>query len=161
MKTLSLFSVLLFTLAITVGVTSCGPKDLNIQKTIQTTLSAMPEAANVAVTVIDGEATLTGNVTDDATKAIVESSVAGIKNVKSVVNNLEIVAPAPDFTELDSIITSNLIDALKDHPTVSATVKEGVITLTGDIKKNNLPALMQKLSALNPVKIDNTSLTVK
>ncbi|MFA6702924.1 MAG: BON domain-containing protein [Dysgonamonadaceae bacterium] len=141
--------------------TSCGPKDLDIQKTVQTNLSAMPEAVNVAVTVIDGEVTLTGNVTDDATKAIVESSVAGIKNVKSVVNNLEIVAPTPDFTELDSIITSSLTDALKDHSTVSATVKEGVITLTGDIKKTELPILMQKLSALNPVKIDNTSLTVK
>lgn len=159
MKTLSVFSVLLFALA--VCMTSCGPKDLDIQKTVQTNLSAMPEAVNVAVTVIDGEVTLTGNVTDDATKAIVESSVAGIKNVKSVVNNLEIVAPAPDFTELDSIITSSLTDALKDHSTVSATVKEGVITLTGDIKKTELPILMQKLSALNPVKIDNTSLTVK
>ncbi|MFA6838969.1 MAG: BON domain-containing protein [Dysgonamonadaceae bacterium] len=159
MKTLSVFSVLLFALA--VCMTSCGPKDLDIQKTVQTNLSAMPEAVNVAVTVIDGEVTLTGNVTDDATKAIVESSVAGIKNVKSVVNNLEIVAPTPDFTELDSIITSSLTDALKDHSTVSATVKEGVITLTGDIKKTELPILMQKLSALNPVKIDNTSLTVK
>jgi len=159
MKTLSVFSVLLFALA--VCMTSCGPKDLDIQKTVQTNLSAMPEAVNVTVTVIDGEVTLTGNVTDDATKAIVESSVAGIKNVKSVVNNLEIVAPTPDFTELDSIITSSLTDALKDHSTVSATVKEGVITLTGDIKKTELPILMQKLSALNPVKIDNTSLTVK
>jgi hypothetical protein len=35
-----------------------------------------------------------------------------------------------------------------------------VITLTGEIKKADLPKLLQKISALKPVKIDN-QLTVK
>jgi hypothetical protein len=46
-------------------------------------------------------------------------------------------------------------DVLKDNPTVVAAVKEGVISLTGEIKKSDLPKLLQKVSALKPVKIDN------
>jgi hyperosmotically inducible protein len=39
-------------------------------------------------------------------------------------------------------------------------VKDGVVTLTGEINKTDLPRVMQALSALNPKKIDNKA-TVK
>ena len=81
-----------------------------------------------------------------------------MKDVKSVVNNITIAAPL--VNAVDSALQTALVDALKDHGTVSATVLDGVITLTGEIKKADLPKLLQKISALKPVKIDN-QLTVK
>ena len=43
---------------------------------------------------------------------------------------------------------------------MKADVKDGVVTLTGEIKKASLPKLMQSLMALKPKKVDN-KLTVK
>jgi osmotically-inducible protein OsmY len=116
--------------------------------------------AGVTVTVADKVATLTGTVAVDSVKALAETTVAGVKNIKSVVNELEVVPPAPDYTELDATINAALADALKDHSKVTAEVKDGVITLSGNIAEKELPTLMQKLNALNPVQIVN-NLTVK
>jgi len=80
--------------------------------------------------------------------------------VTSVVNQLEVVPPAPDYTALDAAINAGLADALKDHATVTATVQDGIITLTGEIKEKDLPVLMEKLNALNPEQVVN-NLTIK
>ncbi len=123
-------------------------------------MAANPDLAGVTVTVVKQVATLTGTVADDSMKAYAESTVAGVENVKSVVNQLEVVPPAPDYTALDAAINAAMADVLKDYKAVSATVQDGKITLTGDIKEKDLPALMEKLNALNPVEIVN-NLTVK
>ena len=119
-----------------------------------------PALAGVVVTVQEQVATLTGIVEDDAAKAVAESAVTAVENVKSVVNQIEVVPPAPDYTELDAAINAALADALKDHAKVTAAVQEGVITLTGEIREKELPTLMEKLNALNPVQIVN-NLTIK
>lgn len=46
-------------------------------------------------------------------------------------------------------------DATKDFPGVTATVDQGVITLTGNINRDRLPKLMMALNALHPKKINN------
>jgi osmotically-inducible protein OsmY len=89
-----------------------------------------------------------------------ESAVAAVENVKSVVNQIQVIPPAPDYTELDAAINAALADALKDHANVTATVQDGVITLNGEIRERDLPTLMEKMNALNPVQIVN-NLTVK
>ena len=119
-----------------------------------------PALAGVVVTVQEQVATLTGIVEDDAAKAVAESAVTAVENVKSVVNQIEVVPPAPDYTELDAAINAALADALKDHAKVTAAVQDGVITLTGEIREKELPTLMEKLNALNPVQIVN-NLTIK
>ena len=83
-----------------------------------------------------------------------------VENVKSVINQIEVVPPAPDYTSLDESINAALADAIKEYKTVTASVKEGIITLKGDIKENELPALKEKLNALNPVQIVDST-TVK
>ncbi|MDD3787259.1 MAG: BON domain-containing protein [Petrimonas sp.] len=161
MKTFRLLSVFTLILALGVSVSSCKKvSDADLQKNAQTVLATMPDAAGVTVSVADQVATLTGTVKDDATKAYVESAVAGVEKIKSVVNNLEVVPPAPDYAALDAAINTGLTDALKDHPKVQATVQDGVITLTGEVKQSELETIMQKLSALNPVQIINNA-TVK
>lgn len=161
MKAFRLISLITLILALGIGATSCkGVNDADLQKAAQETLTANPDLAGVIVTVQDQVATLTGVVMDDATKAYAESTVAGMENVKSVVNLIDVVPPAPDFTALDASINAALADALKDHETVAATVQDGVITLSGEIRERDLPVLMEKLNALNPEQIVN-NLTVK
>lgn len=161
MKAFRFMTAITLILALVMSVASCKKvNDADVQKTAQEVLMADPALAGVVVTVQEQVATLTGIVEDEAAKAAAESAVAAVENVKSVVNQIEVVPPAPDYSELDAAINAALADAMKDHATVTATVENGVITLTGEIRERDLPTLMQKLNALNPVQIVN-NLTVK
>ncbi|HOO96088.1 MAG TPA: BON domain-containing protein [Proteiniphilum sp.] len=161
MKAFRFMTAITLILALGMSVASCKKvNDADVQKTAQEVLMADPALAGVVVTVQEQVATLTGIVEDEAAKAAAESAVAAVENVKSVVNHIEVVPPAPDYSELDAAINAALADAMKDHATVTAAVENGVITLTGEIRERDLPTLMQKLNALNPVQIVN-NLTVK
>lgn len=159
MKMTKVFLALL--VAGTVSFVSCKPKDTDVKASVDKVLVINPDYSNAVVTVTDGVATLTGEVKDDATKAALEASVKNVKGVKSVVNNTVVPAPvAPPVIAADDPLTAAVKDATKDYPGVMATVKDGVISLTGTIEKSKLVKLMQALNGLNPKSIDN-KLTVK
>ncbi|WP_394775151.1 BON domain-containing protein [Flavobacterium sp.] len=149
-------------MGLAISLVACGPKDADIQKEISAKLSSTPE---VQVSVQDGVATISGICKDDALKQNVESSIKEIKGVKSVVNNCQIVAPeetaaaaviiSPD-TELDKAV-HKVVDTYKG---VSVTVVGGVVTLSGEIKKSQLPNLIKSIQELKPKKVDN-KLTIK
>ncbi|WP_433812644.1 BON domain-containing protein [Flavobacterium johnsoniae] len=141
---------------------ACGPKDADIQKEIIAKLSGLP---GVSVTVEKGVATISGTCKDDAFKQSAESIVKGIKGVKSVVNNCEIPAPepvtaAPVTINPDTVLTTSVNGIVKTYSGVSAAVKDGVVTLTGDIKRSQLPALIKSVQELKPKKVEN-KLTIK
>lgn len=136
----------------------CAPKDGDIQTAVKA-----KEAAEVSVAVTKGEVTLTGEVADEAEKAKAETIAKAEKGVKSVINNLTIkpvLSSVPVVIADDSTLIKNVADAAKDFPTVQTSVKDGVVTLKGEISKSSLVKLMQQLSVLKPKKIDN-QLTVK
>ena len=161
MRTRKLMSMLTLVLLLGAGLVACdNVKDSDLESKAMEIMATNPEAVNVDVTVVDKVATLSGSVADDATKSFVESSVLGVKGIKSAINNIMVVPPAPDFTEMNAALNAALPDALKDHPTVVAVVNEGVITLTGEVKEKDLPMIMEKVSALNPAGVQN-NLTVK
>ncbi|MDD2512913.1 MAG: BON domain-containing protein [Proteiniphilum sp.] len=161
MKAFRFMTAVTLVLALGLSATSCKKvNDADVQKAAQEAIATNPALDGVVVTVTEQVATLTGIVENDTAKTNAESAVAAVENVKSVVNQIEVVPPAPDYTALDATINAAMADALKDYKAVSAAVQDGVITLTGDIKEKELPALMEKLNALNPVKIVN-NLTVK
>jgi osmotically-inducible protein OsmY len=161
MKTFRFMTAITLILALGMSVASCKKvNDADVQKAAQEALATDPALDGVVVTVQEQVATLTGIVEDDAAKTAAESAVAAVENVKSVVNRIDVVPSAPDYSELDATINAALADALKDYKTVTATVQDGVITLTGEIKERDLPTLMEKLNALNPVEIVN-NLSVK
>lgn len=60
----------------------------------------------------------------------------------------------------DETLRNGLTDATKDFPGVTATVNNGEVTLTGKIKRDRLPTLMQSVNALNPKKVNN-NLTIE
>ncbi len=143
---------------------SCKPKDSDIQAKITEKFTATPELAGASATVTDGVATLTGEVKDDAAKAEAESTAKEIKGVKSVINNCSVTPPppppAPVVINADSTLMQGVTDATKDFPDVKTDIKDGVITLTGSIKRDNLRTLMMSLNSLKPKKIEN-KLTIK
>jgi hypothetical protein len=69
---------------------------------------------------------------------------------------------APQTTSPVTTITDDkLKDAIKDYPNVTAALNNsGEVTLTGSIKRDELPALMQRVQALNPTKVNN-NLSIK
>lgn len=88
------------------------------------------------------------------------------KDKKEDVNEVETVdtmtapAPAPVVIASDSALETGVRDAVKDYPEVTATVNNGEVTLTGTIKRDRLPNLMQSVQSLNPKKVNN-NLTVQ
>jgi hypothetical protein len=68
------------------------------------------------------------------------------------------VKKMPDTTVIisaDDSLKSMITDATKDFPGVTATVDQGVITLTGNITRDKLPKLMMAVNALHPKKVNN------
>ncbi len=142
--------------------TGCSPKDADIKTAIEEKIKASGASADVK----DGVATLTGEVKDDDTKTMAEKEAHDVKGVKSVINNITVTPPPPPpappvVVTADDPLKQSVTDATKDYPTVKAEVKDGVITLTGDIKKDDLKKLMPRLQSLKPKKVESKQLTVK
>ncbi len=66
---------------------------------------------------------------------------------------------APVEVSSDEALRSGVKDATKDYPTVTATVENGVVTLTGTLERSKLQDLMQSINSLNPKKV-NQQLTL-
>ena len=160
MKT-KLLSMLTLVFLLGVGLTACNNvKDSDLEAKAIEVLATMPDADNIDVTVTDKVATLSGSVEEESTKSAIETSIKGIQGIETVVSNIMVTPPAPDYTEMDASLREALVDALKDHPSVMAEVRDGVIILTGEVKEKHLPMVMEKVMALNPLKVEN-NLTVK
>ena len=140
---------------------SCSPKDSDVQSKITEKFAATPELSGATATVDKGVATLSGELKDEAARTEAENAAKDVKGVKSVVNNTTVMAPPPPPpAPVTSDISQGVTDATKDFPTVTATVNGGEITLTGSLKRSDLPKLMQSLNSLKPTKINN-QLTLK
>ena len=62
---------------------------------------------------------------------------------------------APVEVSPDETLRNGVKDATKDFPTVTATVADGEVTLTGTLERSKLAGLMQSINSLNPKKVNN------
>lgn len=162
MKKIRLMSMLTLVLLLGGGLMACdNVKDSDLQMKAHEMIATNPDAAQVKVMVVDKVATLNGMVQNEEAKSAIVTTVKEVKGIKSVVDNITVVPPAPDYTDLDAALNAAMPDLLKDHPKVHAEVKDGVVTLTGELKEKQLPMLMEKVSALNPLKVENKITIVK
>ena len=150
----------------TVSFVSCKPKDADIQAAVEAKINAMPDMVKGAtVAVKDGVATLTGECKDEMCKAACDKAASEVKGVKSVVSNFTLAAPpvvfVPPVITADDPLTKSVADATKDYPGITATVKDGVISLTGPISADKWKKLKMALDGLHPKKVDGTGLTIK
>lgn len=154
-------SLIITAIVASIAITGCKPKDADVKAAVEKSVASVPELASTTVDVKEGVATLSGEVKDEAAKALAETTAKAVKGVTSVTNNLTVAAaPALIAVATDQVLVQAVKDAVKDLPTVVANVNDGVVTLTGEVKKAALPKLMMALNALKPKKIDN-KLTVK
>jgi hyperosmotically inducible periplasmic protein len=159
--------LLAVTIAATLGFVSCKPKDADIKAKIEEALKADPMMTGTVVEVKDGVATISGECKDDACKAMCEKTVAGIKGVKSVVNNCNVAAPPPPppapaslSTILDEATQQKVKDGLKDIKGVEVMFDGDKAVLSGEVTKANRMKIMQMLAAAK-VKSDVSKLTDK
>lgn len=141
------------------------PKDSDLEKAATEKIKAVTGMGTVSATVKDGVVTLNGESMDNTAKMACEDAVKAIPGVKQVVNNVTVApppAPAPEPVVIspDDALKNAVNDVLKAYNGVKGDVKDGIVTLTGNIKKAELATLMPLLHALKPKKIDN-KLTVK
>lgn len=143
------------------GMTSCKSQEKKDAE-LKTKVEAVTPGATVEVK--DGVATLNGTFPDEAARTAAETAAKGVEGVKSVVNNTTVTPPppppAPVVVNPDEALTTAATEAAKEYSGVVVNVKDGVVTLTGEIKKADLPKLMQTLNSIHPKKVDN-KLTVK
>lgn len=145
-------------LFISLSFISCGPKDGDITTSVDKVYTEN-SITGVTTSVKDGVATLSGEVENEAAKTKASELAKGVKGVKSVTNNLTI-RQAPVQISNDEPLRQGVTDATKDHPGVTASVNDGVITLTGNISRDKLAKLMQTINALQPKQVLN-QLTIK
>lgn len=136
-------------------------KDADIQAAIQ----ANAMVADFATTVKDGVVTISGEAKTEAEKTTAESTVRNIEGVKEVINNITIAAPppapAPVVISGDDQLNAGIADALKDFPTVKASAKDSVITVTGETSAANWKKIKIALDGLHPKKVDPKQLKIK
>lgn len=140
---------------------ACGPKDADIQKAIDEKMVAFP---GVEATVSKGVATITGTCKDEALKENVATALRSIRGVESVINNCELSAPEPEMAPVtvnsDATLTTSVNEVIKAYQGVSATIVDGVVTLSGTLSKDKVPTLIQSIQELQPKKVEN-KLTIK
>ncbi|MEP6779080.1 MAG: BON domain-containing protein [Gemmatimonadaceae bacterium] len=145
-----------------ISLAACGPKDADLKTAADAALAGTP---GVTVTVDKGVATISGQFANDAAKSAGETAVKAVKGISSVADNATVAPPppppAPVIISADDSLKMNVANALKDFSTVSADIKDGVVTLTGNIKKADLPKLMQAVNALHPKKVMNKTTITK
>jgi osmotically-inducible protein OsmY len=148
-------SLLFYVSALLISVTlfSCKPDDAKIQKQVETALTAIQ--STVTPVVKDGVVTLTGTVESEEAKAAAEAALKALKDVKSVVNNVEVKLPV--VINPDEVLTTTITSLLTagGFADVKAAVDSGVVTLTGDLKKADLQKVMQIANEAKPKQVIN------
>lgn len=150
-KILAIIAIAAFTFAMP----ACKGKvsDAELKTSVDAAIQADPTLSGVTAEIASGVATLSGSVADEAAKAAAETAAAGVKGVSSVVNNIVVAPPPPPVIAGNDELQKAVTDAIKDHPTVQATVADSIVTLTGEIKTADLAKLMQKVQATRPKKV--------
>lgn len=153
---------ILLGMSLSVALLSCKPSDADVEKAINEKLND----PDIQVAVHEGVATITGVCDDEIFKKNIEKSVRATKGVKSVVNTCELAranqepAAATVVINSDADLEKSVGKVVDAYDGVSATVVGGIVTLSGEIKKDKLQPLMQSIQELRPKKVDN-KLTIK
>ena len=151
-----------YALILAASLVSCKGKvsDADIQTEVNKKLND-EAGSGLTASVSNGVVTLTGTCKDDACKASCAKEAQEVKGVTSVVNNISIPPPpAPVEISVDPVLQEGVNNVLKSYSKVKADVKDGVVTLTGEIERAKLQDLMQAVNALKPKKVEN-QLTIK
>ena len=154
MKIKNTIAIFFISIITCIEISSCKQKtsDTDIQSAIT---AKMP--SGVSSTVNSGVVTLTGDCRDEACKTNAEQAAKDVKGVKSVVNNITLVVIGSQPVEIssDETLRNTVADAIRAYQGIKADVKDGVVTLTGEIKRSDLQNVISKVNELKPKKVEN------
>lgn len=159
-------AIVLLSFSIVLQLSSCAPSDEQISEAVQNALTANASLSPVSASVKDGVVTLSGEVESDELKSMAASSLTGIKGVKSVVNSVTVKPKGPSPEELKKMADDALLSKVNENfatykiEGVTATVSDGVVTLTGDVKRANLQNVMKAAMESGATKVEN-QMTIK
>ena len=154
-------ATLMLSLVLLTALYSCKPSDEKIGEAVKVALSANAALSPVIASVKDGIVTISGEVESDELKALAESTLTGVKGLKSVVNNVTVKPKGPTPEELkqmaDSALQALVNEAFSKYSVtgITATVVDSVVTLTGDIKRKELQNAMKAAMEVAPKKVEN------
>lgn len=77
------------------------------------------------------------------------------KNKKAETTEENKAGQTPVEISSDETLRNNVTNVIKPYDGVSAEVKDGVVTLRGNIKQDELQTLIMKVQELRPKKVDN------
>jgi osmotically-inducible protein OsmY len=109
----------------------------------------LAERGHVNITSYNRSVLLTGEVSDDATKAEVEKLASGVPNVKSISNELQVagntsLGARSNDTFITSKVKARFVDANKFAPHLVKVVTEaGVVYLLGFVTKHEADAAVE------------------
>ncbi len=154
---LKIYTVLIMTAALLA--IACGKSDADLTKAANDKLAA-DKIAGVTASVKDGVGTLSGEVADITVKTKAEASVKGVEGIKSVNNQLTLPPPKPAATPAgdDKMLEGTVNENLKKAglTTVTATVADGSVTLTGTVAtKEDFAKAQMAATSTNPKHVDN------
>lgn len=143
-----------------VGCSHPATKSPDVSDSIRKTLDqAGLKTVSVSQDRDKGVVTLTGNVASSADKSQAESIANGLAAGQVVSDEIAVVPPSAESdarainSDLDKAIAKN-VDAVliqnKLHKAVSYAVKNGVVTLTGEVNSKVKRAQAEKLAAAVP-----------
>jgi osmotically-inducible protein OsmY len=93
------------------------------------------KADDIKIQSMNGAVTLTGSVSEESHKSLAQETVAGLPDVKSVDNRLEVKGERP-AEKSDTWLTTKVKTILLFHRNVSAmtevNTKDGIVTLQGE-----------------------------
>lgn len=133
--------------------------DSEIQASINEKIASKDEMKGLQASVSNGVVTLSGECPTDECRKDCAEEVKEIKGVKSVQNNIQVAsattAPAPVEVTADETLKNSVNDVVRNYQGVNAEVKDGVITLRGEIQRSRLQDLIVSLNELKPRKVEN------
>lgn len=133
--------------------------DSEIQASINEKIASKTEMKGLNASVKDGVVTVTGECPTEECRKDCADAIKGMKGVKDVQNNIQVAsatpAPAPVEIAGDEALKSSVNDVVKKYDGVQAEVKDGVVTLRGEIKRSSLQDLIIALNELKPKKVEN------
>jgi len=108
--------------------------------------------AGINYIVTNGTVTLTGNCPSQELKNKLVKRIRSTSGVKSVIDKTVIGSVVLDH---DFVLKQKIDSVLSRYATVESTVKNGVVVLTGDLKKDESEQLLQSLNRLSIKNIVN------
>lgn len=137
---------------------SCKQNDQKINTEVENVMKdAFPTIKSTAK---DGVVTLSGTVETQQERTGAEQAARMVKNVKEVVNNIQVREAAPvaaPTINSDEVIKTDVKAKLEKggYKDVKVEVTNGEVILTGDLQRSDLTKVMQIANESKPRKVTN------